>query len=416
MIYEMRTYDIKPGSVAEAEKRFGAAYEERKEHSELVAFWHTALGPLNQVVYVWKYQSLADRARVRAAAGKSPNWPPGLAQFSVAQRSEILIPAPSSPELKPGKIGTVIAALVLVGAATGACAQNTFPTKPVRILTTEAGGSSDTYVRIIAPAVTNRWGKQVIVDNRPGIIAIETLIRAQPDGYSLLCFASALWIGPMMGRGTYDPFRDVMPITLALSAPLVLAVNASLPAKSVSELIALAKARPGTLSYGSGGQGSGLHLAGELFKSMAGVDILRVPYSSASPATTATITGEVSMIFATVSAVGQHVKSGRLRLLGVGSLKSSLLVPNLPTIASTVPGFDAMLIQGFFAPAKTPPALITKLQRDITAALAEPEVRDKFLVVGAETVGSAPQELSKAMKLDVARYSNILKAGGIKTE
>ena len=311
---------------------------------------------------------------------------------------------------------TLIAVLALTGAAAGASAQNDFPTKAVRILATEAGGSSDTYVRIIAPALTNRWGKQVIVDNRPGIIAIETLIRAQPDGYSLLCFASALWIGPMMGRGSYDPFKDVMPITLALSAPLVLAVGAALPTKSVSELIALAKARPGTVSYGSGGQGSGLHLAGELFKSMAGVDILRVPFSSASPATTATITGEVSMIFATVGAIGQHVKSGRLRLLGVGSLKPSPLVPDLPTIASTVPGFDATLIQGFFVPAKTPPALIARLQRDITTALAEPEVRDKYLVAGTETVGSPPQELSKAMKLDVERYGKILRAGGIKTE
>ena len=311
---------------------------------------------------------------------------------------------------------TVIAALVLASAAAGAGAQSNFPNKPVRILTTEAGGSSDTYVRIIAPALTSRWGKQVIVDNRPGIIAIETLIRAQPDGYSLLCFASALWIGPMMGRGTYDPFSDIMPITLALSAPLVLAVNAALPAKSVSELIALAKARPGTISYGSGGQGSGLHLAGELLKSMTGADILRVPFSSAAPATTATITGEVSMIFATIGAVGQHVKSGRLRLLGVGSLKPSLLVPDVPTIAATVPGFDATLIQGFFAPAKTPPALINKIQSDIAAVLAEPAVRDKFLVVGTETIGSPAQELSKAMKLDVERYGKILKAGGIKTE
>ena len=311
---------------------------------------------------------------------------------------------------------TVIVALALAGAATDACAQSSFPTKPVRILVTEAGGSSDFYVRVIAPALTKSWGKQVIVDNRPGIIAIDTLMRAQPDGYSVLCYASALWIGPLMGRGSYDPFKDVMPITLAVSAPLVLAINPALSAKSVSELIALAKAKPGALSYGSGSPGSGPHLAGELLKSMAGVDILRVPYNGAGPAALATITGEISMIFATTAGVGQHVKSGRLRALGVGSPKPSQLVPDLPTIASTVPGFDATLIQGIFAPAKTPPALITKIQRDIAAVLAQPEVRDKFLAAGTETVGSTPQELSNAMKLDLQRYGKILLEGGIKQE
>jgi tripartite-type tricarboxylate transporter receptor subunit TctC len=149
---------------------------------------------------------------------------------------------------------------------------------------------------------------------------------------------------------------------------------------------------------------------------MAGVDILRVPFSSASPATTATITGEVSMIFATVSAVGPHVKAGRLRLLGVGSPKPSPLVPDVPAIAATLPGFDATLIQGFFAPAKTSPAVIARLQRDITAALGVPEVREKYLIAGTETVGGPPEDLLKAMKLDVQRYSKILKAGDINTQ
>ena len=311
---------------------------------------------------------------------------------------------------------TVIAALVLAGAAATACAQNDFPVRPVRILVTETGGSSDFYVRVLSPVLTKRWGKQLIVDNRPGLISIETLIRAQPDGYNLLFYASSLWIGPMMGRGSYDPFKDLTPITLASSAPLVLAVHPALPAKSMAELIALAKARPGTLSHASGGYGSGGHLAGELLKSLTGVEILRVPFNGAGPAITATITGEVNMTFATVGAVGPHVKSGRLRLLGVGSLKPTPLVPDVPAIAATVPGFDATLIQGIFAPAKTPPALVARLQRDIAAALAEPEVRDKYMAAGTETVGSAPQELTKAMKLDVERYGKILKAGGIKPD
>lgn len=311
---------------------------------------------------------------------------------------------------------TLIAALALADTTTAAYAQSSYPAKPVRIIVTEPGGSSDVYARIIAQGLTNSWGRQVIVDNRPAIIAIETAIQAQPDGYSLLCYASSFWIGPVLQRGTYDPIKDVTPITIALRAPNVLAVNSSVPVKSVKELIELAKAQPGKLNYGSGGNGSGGHLAGELFNSMAGVKIVRIPYKGAGPATSAAVSGEVQMIFATIGSVGQHIKSGRLRGLGVTSAKPSPLVPDLPAISSVLPGYDSTLIQGFFAPAKTPPAIIKKIQQDIAAVLAQPDVKEKFLVLGTETIGSTPEELSKAMKSEIAQLGKLFKAGGIKLD
>jgi tripartite-type tricarboxylate transporter receptor subunit TctC len=309
-----------------------------------------------------------------------------------------------------------IAVLALAGAAAGAGAQDAFPTKPVRILATEAGGSSDVYARTIAQALTSRWGKQVIVDNRASVVAIETLIRAQPDGYSLLCYASSLWLGPLMQRGTYDPIRDVTPITIALSAPNVLAVNPAVPAKSVKELIALAKAKPGALNYGAGGLGSGGHLAAELLNSMAGINIVRISYKGAGPATNAVVTGDVQMIFATIGSVGPHVKSGRLRALAVGSAKPSPLVPDLPTVASVIPGFESTLIQGMFAPAKLSPAMVRKLHQDIVGVLAHQDVQEKLLAMGTEVVGSTPEALAQAMKADIARFGKILKEGGIKQE
>jgi tripartite-type tricarboxylate transporter receptor subunit TctC len=311
---------------------------------------------------------------------------------------------------------TGIAALALVGATTGAYAQNYFPTKPVRILATEAGGSSDMYTRIIAQGLTSRWGRQVIVENRASIVAIETLIRAQPDGYSLLSYASSLWIGPLMQRGTYDPIKDVTPITIAVSAPNVLVVNPAVAAKSVKELIALAKAKPGALNYASGGQGSGGHLAGELFNSMAGINIVRVPFKGAGPATSAVVTGDVHMIFATIGSVGSHMKAGRIRALAVGSAKPSALVPDLPTVASVLPGYESTLIQGIFAPARMAPALVRKIQQDIVAVLAQQDVQEKYLAMGTETVGSTPEALAQAMKLDIARFGKVLREGGIKLE
>ena len=310
----------------------------------------------------------------------------------------------------------IAAVLTLCTTSTVTLAQSSFPTKPVRILATEAGGSSDLYSRTIAQGLALRWGKPVIVENRPRIVAIEALIRAQPDGYSLLSYASSFWLGPLMQRGTYDPLSDVTPITIALRAPNVLVVHPFIAAKSVKELIALAKAKPGTLNYASGGAGSGGHLAGELFNSMAGINLLRVSYKGAGPATNAVLTGDAHLIFSTIGSVGSHVKAGKLRALAVTTAVTSPLVPDLPPMASVLAGFDVPLIQGIFAPAKMPPAMVWKIQQDIVAVLAQQDVQEKFLAMGTETVGSTPDALSRTMKSDIARFGKILKEGGIKSE
>ena len=311
---------------------------------------------------------------------------------------------------------TAIATLAVLGTVGTASAQQNFPTKTVRILTTEAGGATDVASRLIAQGLTVKWGKQVIVENRPGVLAIEALIRSSPDGYSLLYYASGLWIRPLMEKLSYDPLKDVAPVSIGTNAPAVLAVYPALPAKSVKELIALAKAKPGELNYASGGAGSTPHLAAELFKSMAGVNIVRVPFKATGLAANAVVSGDVQIVFATIGTVGPHWKSGRLRALGITTLKPSALVPELPPIASVLPGYELNQIQGIFAPVKTPQALIKKIQQDIHDAIQDKDIRDKFLTSGAEPIGSPPEALTQAMKSEMARVEKLIKAGAIKPE
>jgi len=297
----------------------------------------------------------------------------------------------------------------------GASAQN-YPTKPVRVLTTVPGGATDFAARVIAQGLTARYGRQVIVENRPGVIAIETLVRALPDGYTLLYYASGLWIAPLMQRTSYDPLKDLAPVTLATNAPAVLAVHPSVPVKSVRDLISLAKARPGELNYASGGPGSTPHLAAELFKSMAGVNIVRIAYKGTGPAVNSVAGGDVHVIFATTGTVGPHVKAGRLRAVAVTSARPSVLVPDLPTVAAVLPGYELTQIQSIFAPAKTPAALVNRIQQDIAAVLGQLEVKERFLRTGTEPVGSSPEVLSQTMKAEMSRLGKVLKEDGIRLD
>ncbi len=307
------------------------------------------------------------------------------------------------------------AAVALLCGLPGSYAQN-FPTRPVRIVTTEPGAASDVAARIIAQGLSLRFGQQVIVDNRGGVMAIDTLIRASPDGYTLLYYGSGLWLAPLMQRATYDPIKDVAPVTIATSAPAVLVVNPSVPAKSVKELIALAKAKPGELNYGSGGPGSTPHLAAELFKSMAGVNIVRVGFKGTGPATNSVMGGEVQVIFATTGTVGPHVKSGKLRALAVTSLRPTPLVPDLPTVAAVLPGYELNQIQGIFAPARTPASIIQRFHQEIAAVVGQADVKDRFMTIGTEAVGSSPEVLAEAMKSEMARISKVVKEAGIRID
>ena len=306
----------------------------------------------------------------------------------------------------------------LLALSAGLASGENYPSKSVRMVTAEVGAAGDLVARSIAPGLSESFGQPVVVENRggSGVIPIQTVAKAQPDGYTLLVFGTALWLLPFIQDVSYS-VRDLAPITLAVTTPLLLVVHPSLPVKSVKELIALAKARPGTLNYASGIAGSATHLPAELFKSMAGVDIVRVAYKGGGPALTAILGGEAQVMFATSSGAGPHVGSGRLRALAVTSAQPSALFPGLPTVAASgLPGYDAASIMCVFAPARTPPALIGRLNQEITRVLNKPEVKERFVRAGSEVVASSPAELAAAIKADMARMGKVIKAAGIRAE
>jgi tripartite-type tricarboxylate transporter receptor subunit TctC len=273
---------------------------------------------------------------------------------------------------------------------------------------------------MIAQGLTSNWGQQTIVENRAGgsgIIAAQTIAKAPPDGYSILLYSSALWIGPLIQDLPWNVVRDFTPITLAASTPNILVVHPSLPVKSVKELIALAKKRPGELNYGSSSIGSSNHLGAELFKSMAGVNIVRINYKGGGDALTALIGGHVQVMFVTAGLVTPYFKSGKLRALGICSPKPSALAPGLPTVASSgLPGFESGSIYGIFAPAKTPPAVIGRLNQEIARALERTDVKEKFFNLGIETLANTPEQFVTFIKSDLASMGKLVKEAGIRIE
>jgi len=311
-----------------------------------------------------------------------------------------------------------VATLSLTFAPAPASAQS-YPTKPIRVVTSAPGGGNDFTARAIAYSISGSLGQPWVVDNRGGAggaIAAELVARAPPDGYTLLVYASNIWIIPLLRSVPYDPVKDLAPITWAARSPNTVVVHPSLPVKSLKELIALAKARPGQLMYGSAGTGATSHLSAELFKSMAKVDVLRVPYKANAPALNDLLSGQVQIMFSTASSVTPHVRSGRLRALAVTSAKPTPLAPGLPTVAAAagLPGYESISIYGVFAPAKTPEAIIRQLNQSIVAVLNHPDVREKFLNVGVETVGSTPEQFAAVIKADMARMSKVIKEAGIR--
>jgi tripartite-type tricarboxylate transporter receptor subunit TctC len=307
---------------------------------------------------------------------------------------------------------------LLTSSAHAATAQN-FPTKPIRIVTSEIGGGLDFVARLVSQGLTANLGQQVIVDNRPsGVFTGSIVSKASPDGYTLLLNGSSFWLLPFLQSNVpYDPIRDFAPITLATSSPLMLVVHPVVPVTSVKDLIALAKARPGELNYSSSSPGTPQHIAAELFKSMAGVNIVRIPYKGAGPAIVALVAGEVQLTFSSAGAAAPHIKSGRLRALAVASVEPSALAPGLPTVASAgLPGFEAGSLWGFFAPAKTPVGLITRLHHEIVRVLNKPDVKEKLFNASTEVVGSSPERFAAVIKADMLRGSQVIKAAGIRAE
>lgn len=291
-----------------------------------------------------------------------------------------------------------------------------YPVKPIRMIAPEAGSGSDILARMIAGAMAASFKQQVVVENRGGniIVPIEMLIGSAPDGYNLLFFSNAVWMAPLLQSVRFDPLKDITPITLAVSSPAVLAVHPSMPIKSVSELIALAKRRPGEINFAGGGFGSANHLAGELFKSMAGINLAYVPYKGSGGAITATLSGEVSALFTTVSSVLPFLKTGRLKVLGVTSAQPTDLAPGVPAISATVPGYEAAVKFAILAPARTPAAIVERLNSEIVRYVKNPQSRELLLKAGADAVGTTSQELSNMMKSDMTIMSKVIKEAGIK--
>ena len=303
----------------------------------------------------------------------------------------------------------------LLFAVTGSGFSQDYPNKPVRIITNAAGGDSDFAARQMAQGITGPLGQPVVIDNRAStLLSGEAAAQAAPDGYTLHVNGTSLWIVPLVRR---TPYGDFAPISLIIRDVTVVSVHPSVPAKSIKELIALTKARPGELNYGSTGIGSTAHLSGELFKSLAGVNMVNIPYKGTPASFTGLITGEVQMLIADVGSATPHQKAGKLRILAVTSGAPSALAPGLPTVAASgLPGFEMVSLTGIFAPAKTPAAIVTRINQEVARVLNMPEVKARFLNTGKEAVSSTPEELGAVIKADMARIGKVIRDAGIKVE
>jgi tripartite-type tricarboxylate transporter receptor subunit TctC len=280
------------------------------------------------------------------------------------------------------------------------------------------GGGTDIIARIMGPRLAEALGQQAVIDNRPGggtIIGAELAARSPPDGYTLFMgLNGTMAINPSLYKKLpYDSVRDFAPVTLVGVGPNVLVVHPSLPVKNVKDLIALAKAHPGTLAYASSGTGGAPHLAGELFKSMAHVDMIHVPYKGAGPATTDLLAGHVQVMFAGLGPAIAHIRSGKLHALAVAGAKRTQALPELPTIAETLNGFEASSWFGVFVPAGTPKEIVARLNAEIAKAMARKDVREQLLAQGYEPVTGTPEQLADLLKQDIARWASVIRAARI---
>ena len=300
-----------------------------------------------------------------------------------------------------------------------AMSAQSYPIRPIRIVTGEPGGGPDWVARLIAQGISGDLEQPIIVDNRgsSGLIPGDIASKAQPDGYTLLVSPDTLWLGPLLQKAPSDPLSVFIPISRAYRVPNVLIVHPVVPVRSVQDLVALAKTKPGALNYASASTGSATHLAAELFKVMAGVNIVRIPYKGGAQALNDLLGGQVQLMFATPASVAQHIKSGRVRAVAVASAHPSPLFPGLPTIAASgVPGYEAGVITGIFAPVRTPAPVISLLSQKIAHLLQMPEMKERFLNTGLEAVGSSPQEFAAVIRSDLAVWDMLIKRVGIRAD
>ncbi len=314
---------------------------------------------------------------------------------------------------------TLFAVLFCFLTVDGVLAQS-YPSKPIRfVVTMPPGGGTDVMARIIGQKLTESWGQPVVVDNRPGasgIVGMEICAKAAPDGYTIVVTPTHVYaINPnLFKKLPHDVIRDFAPVAQLARTQFVLLVHPSVPAKSVKELIALAKSKPGQINYASVGIGSGFHLGMEMFKRMVGIDMTHVPYKGSAASLTAMLSGEVSVAFDTTSTATPYIKAGKLRALGVSGPKRSPEMPDLPTIAEAgVPGYEATGGFGILAPAGTPKEIVTKLNAEIMKILHMPDVKERFFDVGAEISDNTPEQFAALVKADIAKWAKVIKEANI---
>ena len=313
----------------------------------------------------------------------------------------------------------VLLAVLSILASNGWAQVDNWPSKPIRLIVTfPPGGSSDAAARIVAPRLAERLGQPVVVDNRPGAgggVGLDIAAKAPGDGYTIvLASAGGLTANPSLySRLSYEPVRDFAPITLFGTSPFVLVSNPSLPVSSVADVVKLAKAQPGRLSYASGGNGTAMHLSGELLKSMAQVRILHIPYRGSGPALMAVMAGDTQLAIVDITTAASHIKSGRVKVLGVLGKNRSSMASDIPSLSeSGLPGYEASGWFGILAPAATPATTLQRLNTEITAVLRSPEVRERFVATWLEPLPSTQEEMTSLMKTETTKWARVIKESG----
>jgi tripartite-type tricarboxylate transporter receptor subunit TctC len=313
--------------------------------------------------------------------------------------------------------GVFALALTTIGFPADTSAQ-AYPAKPLRIIVPFApGGPNDILARLIGQKLTESWGQQVVVDNRPGgatVIGTEYAAKSPADGYTMLIVSPTTATNPsLMRKLPYDTLRDLAPVILLATSPNVLVVHPSLPAKSVRDLLAIAKRRPGEVSFGSGGPGTSTHLAGEILALRGGVKLVHVPYKGAAPATVGVLSGEVSFQFGSILPLTPHIKAGRLRALAVSSLGRAAVLPDVPPVADTLPGFEASPFHGLVVPAGTPREIVLRLNHEIGRIMNLPETRERLALEGTEVRTGTPEEFDAFLRAEVEKWAKVIKQVGL---
>ena len=316
-----------------------------------------------------------------------------------------------------------IPAAALAAFSVAALAQDAanYPARPIRMIVPFApGGGLDITTRLIGQKLTEKWGQNIVVDTRPGaatIVGTEIASKAAPDGYTLLMITTTFAINPgLRSKLPYDPFKDFTPITQLNSQPNVIVVAPSFAGKSVKDLIALAKSKPGEMTFASPGAGSAPHLAAEMLQRQAGVNMIHVPYKGIPPAVTDVLGGRVAMLFTTTISAAPHIKAGKLRAVAITSAKRQPSMPDVPTVGETLPGYRAEAFQGMVAPAGVPQAIVNKLAAEVVRIVRLPDVAERFQLDGAEAVGSTPKEFAAFLKAEMQKWSKVIRDAGIKPE